>query len=252
MQKHTVPSSSGRPVAIVTGASRGIGRAIALDLARAGYDLGICCHQNRELLRETAQSVQALGSRIISDCGDISDSSFVRHFIGQVQQELGTPDVLVNNAGISYVGLFQDMSDEQWDRMIQTNLSSVFYTCREVIPAMVHRHQGCILNISSVWGNTGASTEVAYSAAKGGVNALTRALAKELAPSHIRVNAIACGFIDTEMNGFLSDEDREALFEEIPAGRAGTVREVADLVHRILDAPEYLTGQIITMDGGWI
>ena len=150
------------------------------------------------------------------------------------------------------MGLFQDMSDEQWTRMIQTNLSSVFYTCRQVIPDMVHRQQGCILNISSVWGNTGASTEVAYSAAKGGVNAMTRALAKELAPSHIRVNAIACGFIDTEMNGFLSADDREALFEEIPAGRAGTVQEVADLVRRILDAPEYLTGQIITLDGGWI
>lgn len=252
MQEHPVQPSSGRPVAIVTGASRGIGRAIALELARTGYDLGICCHHNRELLRETAQSAESLGSRSISACGDISDSSFVRHFIGQVQQELGAPDVLINNAGISHVGLFQDMSDEQWDRMIQTNLSSVFYTCRQIIPSMIHRQHGCILNISSVWGNTGASTEVAYSAAKGGVNALTRALAKELAPSHIRVNAIACGFIDTEMNGFLSDEDREALFEEIPAGRAGTVQEVADLVHRILDAPEYLTGQIITMDGGWI
>ena len=230
MLEHPVQPLSGRPVAIVTGASRGIGRAIALELGRAGYDLGICCHHN----------------------SDISDSLFVRHFIGQVQQELGAADVLINNAGISHVGLFQDMSDEQWTRMIQTNLSSVFYTCRQVIPDMVHRQHGCILNISSVWGNTGASTEVAYSAAKGGVNALTRALAKELAPSHIRVNAIACGFIDTEMNGFLSADDRKALFEEIPAGRAGTVQEVADLVCRILDAPEYLTGQIITLDGGWI
>ena len=144
------------------------------------------------------------------------------------------------------------MEFEEWDNLIASNLSSVFHCCRLAIPGMVRNQSGHIVNISSVWGVCGASCEAAYSASKGGVNALTQALAKELAPSHIQVNAIACGAIDTEMNRFLSAEERDMLLEEIPAGRMGTPEEVADMVWSLTEGPAYLTGQVIRLDGGWI
>ena len=160
-------------------------------------------------------------------------------------------DLLINNAGISHIGLLQDMTDEEWHRVIDTNLTAVFHTCRLAIPLMLRSGTGRILNISSVWGNTGASTEVAYSASKGGLNAFTKALAKELAPSNISVNAIACGYINTAMNAHLTEEEKKDLFSEIPSGRPGTPPEVADLAALIAQAPLYMTGQIITMDGAW-
>ena len=144
------------------------------------------------------------------------------------------------------------MPFEEWERLISVNLSSVFYCCKLAIPGMVRKKQGTIINISSVWGVCGASCEAAYSASKGGVNALTMALAKELAPSGIQVNAIACGAIDTDMNRFLEPEERNALLEEIPAGRMGTPEEAAQLVLQLAQSPSYLTGQIIRLDGGWI
>lgn len=160
-------------------------------------------------------------------------------------------DVLINNAGISYVGLVSDMTEKDWDYIINTNLSSAFYTSKCAIPDMVKQKSGKIINISSVWGNVGASMEVAYSASKGGLNAFTKALAKELAPSGIQVNAIACGVIDTDMNKCFSMEDIEILKGEIPADRMGTIEEVGRLVIQIINSPTYLTGQIITIDGGW-
>jgi 3-oxoacyl-[acyl-carrier protein] reductase len=164
---------------------------------------------------------------------------------------LGHVDCLINCAGISHIGLMTDMQDREWHNIIDSNLSSVFYCCREIVPAMVHEKKGRILNISSVWGNTGASCEVAYSASKGGMNTFTKALAKELAPSGIAVNALACGLIDTTMNQCFSEDERNALCEEIPAGRMGTPQEVADMTALLCRAPYYLTGQIITIDGGW-
>ena len=143
-----------------------------------------------------------------------------------------------------------DMGDDEWRRVIDTNLSSVFYCCRAAIPPMISRKSGRIINISSMWGNSGASCEAAYSASKAGVNGLTRALAKELAPSQIQVNAVACGVIDTDMNRQLTDEERQALEDEIPAGRYGTADEIAEVVWDIAHAPRYLTGQVIGVDGG--
>ena len=166
-------------------------------------------------------------------------------------QGLSRLDVLVNNAGISYVGLLHEMSPEEWRNVLSTNLDSCFYACKGAIPLMLQRHAGKIINVSSVWGNVGASMEVAYSASKGGVNAFTKALAKELAPSNIQVNAIACGVIDTSMNACFSAEDMEALRAEIPADRIGDPGEVAALALQLAKAPAYLTGQIITLDGGW-
>ena len=164
----------------------------------------------------------------------------------------GSIDILINNAGISRIGLLQDMSFGEWNLLISSNLSSVFHCCKLAIPGMVAAQDGRIINISSVWGVCGASCEAAYSASKGGVNALTRALAKELAPSHISVNAIACGAIDTEMNHFLHREELISLLEEIPAGRMGKAEEVADLAYHLAYKEDYLTGQIIGLDGGWI
>ena len=162
------------------------------------------------------------------------------------------PDLVINNAGISYIGLLQDMAPEEWDRIVRTNLTSVFNCSKLAIPHMLEQKSGKILNISSVWGNVGASCEVAYSATKGGINSFTRALAKELAPSNVQVNAVACGAIDTDMNHFLEKEELEALKEEIPAGRLAKPEEVAQLLLQLARSDSYLTGQIIGFDGGWI
>ena len=159
--------------------------------------------------------------------------------------------MLVNNAGIAHIGLLSDMTPDEWHRIMHTNLDACFYTCKYAIPLMLQNHSGRIINISSVWGNVGASMEVAYSASKGGVNTFTKALAKELAPSNIQVNAIACGAIDTDMNRCFSGEELQYLMDEIPADRLGEPNEVADLALYLAEAPAYLTGQIITIDGGW-
>ena len=177
----------------------------------------------------------------------MSDAGQVEQAVGQA----GEVHVLINNAAISYVGLLADMTVEQWQQVINTNLSSLFYFCRLAVPGMVHRKQGKIINISSVWGNVGASMEVAYSAAKGGVNSFTKALAKELAPSNIQVNGVSFGIIDTRMNACFSEDELAAIREEIPADRIGTAKEAAEMVRQVLNTPSYFTGQIVTMDGGW-
>ncbi len=237
--------------ALITGASRGIGKAIALRLAGEGFRLVICARDKVPLL-EAKKELLALGAPCLAVAADVSDPAACQKLFEEAQATFGSVNILVNNAGISHIGLLQDMDNGQWNTLIGTNLSSVFYCCRLAIPSMIAAKNGRILNISSVWGNAGASCEAAYSASKGGVNALTKALAKELAPSKIQVNALACGAIDTDMNRFLSEEDRAALAEEIPAGRLGTVTEAADMAWQLLRAPDYLTGQIVTLDGGWI
>lgn len=236
---------------LITGASRGIGRETALAFARQGWQLGLVSKTHIEDLKTVQQECLVYGSACEIYTGDVGDPDFVQEMFAAFLSRFGHLDVLVNNAGISYVGLLTDMSFSQWQNVINTNLTSVFNTCHEAVPAMVREKQGCIINISSVWGNIGASCEVAYSASKGGVNSFTRALAKELAPSNIRVNAISFGAIDTSMNQFLSPEDRLALEEEIPAGRFATPKEAAEMVYTIATAPTYLTGQIISFDGGW-
>lgn len=235
--------------AYVTGASRGIGRAIALRLAKEGCRL-VICSRGEEALLKTKADIESLGANCLAIAADVGDPSDCEQLF-DTARAFGTPDLLVNNAGISRIGLLQDMKPDEWNQVISTNLSSVFYCCRLAIPSMVAAHAGRILNISSVWGSVGASCEAAYSASKGGVNALTKALAKELAPSGIPVNAIACGAIDTTMNQFLNEDERAALIDEIPACRLGKTEEVADLAFQILSSPTYLTGQIITLDGGW-
>ena len=159
--------------------------------------------------------------------------------------------MLINNAGISYTGLLSEMSVEDWAHVMDVNLNSLFYTSRHAIPLMLQKHSGQILNISSVWGSVGASMEVAYSTSKGGVNAFTKALARELAPSNIQINAVSCGYIDTKMNAAYSPEEVSSIIEEIPADRIGTPEEAAAMVSCVLQMPSYTTGQIFTIDGGW-
>ena len=239
--------------AFITGASRGIGRGIALVLARSGYNLALTCRRNKEDLDAFAQE---LHSRYMIDvCTYQCNASSYPEVASTIEAALahfGKITLLVNNAGISKVGLLTDLSPEEWKELIETNLSSLFYHCKSIIPSMLQKEEGRIINISSMWGRAGASCEVAYSASKGGVNAFTRALAKELAPSNIPVNAIACGVIDTDMNRIFTEEDRQALSEEIPAGRFAEPEEVGEAVLALAQMPAYVTGQIIGMDGGYL
>ncbi|MBR4183271.1 MAG: SDR family oxidoreductase [Lachnospiraceae bacterium] len=241
--------------ALITGASHGIGRAIALELAKKEYDLYINGRTDTAALKEVRENCLAVSDRItVQVCqGDAGDENVVAEIADRISQEKDSVDVLVNCAGTSHVGLLQDMSFEQWKTLINVNLDSVFLTCKYVIPLMLRNScgEGRILNISSVWGSHGASCECAYSASKGGVNAFTKALARELAPSHIAVNALSPGFVDTRMNGHLSEEERSDLAEEIPAGRFATPEDVARQAALILNSDVYMTGQIITFDGGW-
>ena len=197
-------------IVLITGASRGIGASLAIEFAKNGYNLSLCCRNSKEDLYSLQKHIQ--------------DNYHV--------------DVI--------------MSITEWNNIINTNLSSVFFTSKCIIPEMIKKHSGKIINISSVWGNVGASCEVAYSACKGGINSFTKALGKELAPSNIQVNAIACGCIDTSMNSCFSEEERQELADEIPAGRFGKPEEVAHLALQLATGNEYLTGQIVTLDGGWI
>lgn len=235
-------------IALVTGASRGIGRAIAEALAAEGYRLYLTCKSSGEdltqLSHQLSETYHIESTPIAADMGD---AQAVERLFSQIKDLT----LLVNNAGVSHIGLLHQMSLPEWQNLMNVNLNALFYTCRLAIPMMLKRHAGKIINISSVWGNVGASMEVAYSASKGGVNAFTKALAKELAPSGIQVNAIACGVIDTDMNRCFSLEELEALRSEIPSDRIGQPEEVAELVLSLLHAPAYLTGQIITLDGGW-
>lgn len=237
-----------RRTALITGASRGIGAAIARTFAENGYHLVLTCDKSMEALEK-------LAGQLMSDfqisCTTLQADMSCEEDVTQIFAEIKHLDVLVNNAGISYIGLLSDMTSAEWHRVMGVNLDSCFYTARAAIPLMLQEHTGHIINISSVWGNAGASMEVAYSASKGGMNAFTRALAKELAPSGIQVNAIACGVIDTAMNACFTKEDIDQLKNEIPSDRLGRPEEVAQLVLQLAQSPAYLTGQVITIDGGW-
>ena len=236
---------------LITGASRGIGHALALAYAEKQYNL-VICGRNSRTLENTADEIRLLGADCLAVTCDVGKYEEVKALFDRISERFGNIDVLINNAGISHIGLLQDMSMDDWNNIVNTNLSSVFSTCRLAIPDMIRNRSGSIINISSVWGVCGASCEVAYSATKGGINAFTKALAKELAPSGINVNAIACGVIDTDMNRCFSDEERQNIIEEIPAGRMGSPDEVASLALSISEGSNYLTGQIIVLDGGYI
>lgn len=238
---------------LITGASRGIGKAMAGVFAKNGWNLALVCRNNGDMLREYAGHLaEEFGIEVYCYAGDVADYAFIESIRDDLAGKNIQPEILINNAGISVVGLMTDLTPGTWAEVMNTNLTSVFNTCNLFVPGMVRKKSGRIINVSSIWGNVGASCEVAYSASKGGVNSFTRALAKELAPSGISVNAVAFGAIDTEMNGHLSDEEKAAFEEEIPAGRMGTPEEAAEFTYHIATAPAYMTGQIVTFDGAYL
>ncbi|MCR5511300.1 MAG: SDR family NAD(P)-dependent oxidoreductase [Lachnospiraceae bacterium] len=235
--------------ALVTGASRGIGLAVAEALAREGYDLYLTCDRTFDVLKDISEDLaRDYAVSVTPTRTDMSKEEEVDELFAGID----SLDLLINNAGISYIGLLQDMTLNEWRRIINVNLDSAFLTSRAALNLMIPKQSGRIINISSIWGERGASMEVAYSASKGGLNAFTRALAKEVAPSNIQVNAIACGVIDTEMNRCFSTEEMASIIEEIPADRLGLPSEVAALAVSLASAPAYLTGQVITIDGGFV
>ncbi len=241
--------------ALITGASRGIGRAAALRLAESRLYPLLCitAHQQDTALRELKDEIISRNPEqsVFLSLGDVADSSYASELKEQLTQAGGTVRLLINNAAISFHGLLSDQTPEEWNRVIGTNLSSLYNMCHTFIPDLMSTNDGRIINLSSVWGAVGASCEVAYSAAKGGVDSFTRALAKELAPSGIAVNCLQMGVVDTDMNRNLSPSDRSALMDEIPLGRFCTPQEAAEAIFHLSEMPSYLTGAVIRMDGGW-
>lgn len=241
-----------KKTAIITGASRGIGKATALELANHFDNIIINSSINIEDLTQTKLEIEQKGANCMLFLGDVGNFDFVSNMMKTITETLPHIDLLVNNAGISYVGLLSDMKIDDWNQIINTNLTSVFNCCNQLIPYFVKQKSGHIINISSMWGISGASCEVAYSATKGGVNAFTKALAKELAPSNIRVNALACGAIDTKMNACFDQSELKAFCEDIPACRFGKPEEIAQAIYQLYESPFYLTGEVIKIDGGYL
>lgn len=238
---------------LITGASRGIGRAAALRFASEGYHVAVTGLSHKEELYELKSEIEQYGVTCLPYLADASSYPAMQQVITDILTRWGHLDVLVNNAGIAALTLFTDMKPAEYERMISVNLLSVMHSCHLIIPSMVARKSGRIINVSSVWGICGASCEAAYSAAKSGVSGFTRALGKELAPSGIPVNAIAFGVIDTDMNrAHLTEEDLAALADDIPAGRMATPEEAAEAIWQLACSPTYLTSQVIAFDGGYI
>ena len=240
-------------IALVTGASRGIGRAIATELARRGWAVAIGYRVRRDKAEELAQQLTEAGCRAMICQADVSRRDEVEAMVRRVEENFGPVSLLVNNAGIAGQSLFQELTEERWHEFFSVNVDGAFYASRAVLPHMLHEHTGCIVNISSIWGQRGASCEVAYSATKAALIGLTRSLAAELAPSHIRVNCVAPGVIRTDMLDELPEELLPQLAEQTPLGRLGTPEDIAAAVAFLADpAAGFITGQVLTCDGGFI
>jgi 3-oxoacyl-[acyl-carrier protein] reductase len=234
-------------IAIVTGASRGIGKEIAKELSKHG--IKVIANYNKS--EEQAKILQKENQEIDIFKADVSNRDEVKQMVEYVLKKYGKIDILINNAGISESKLFTETTDEDWNRIINNNLYSTFCMTQEVLPNMIHNKKGNIINISSVWGMIGASCESIYSISKAGIDAMTKSLAKELGPSNIRVNSIAPGIIDTEMNKNLTINDIEKIENEIPLGKIGKVSDIAKCINWLIE-DEYTTGQVISLNGGWV
>lgn len=242
-----------KKVALITGSSRGIGRAEAITLARDGYAVCVNCVEREDKAQELVDMLRSNGCETMWYKADVSDSTAVKQMVAAIEEKLGAVTLLVNNAGIAKQCLFQDMTEDYWRHIFDVNLNGAFNTIQAVLPHMLHEHFGCIINTSSIWGQHGASCEVAYSATKHAIIGLTRSLAQELAPTNIRVNCVAPGVIDTDMVQVLGEETLAALAEDTPAGRLGRPEDIAAVVSFLAsDAASFITGQVITSDGGFM
>ena len=238
-------------VALVTGSSRGIGAATAAALSRAGWDVCINYVERRDKAEALAETLRGQGGRVLVCQADVSDREAVFQMVRRIEQELGPVSLLVNNAGIARQQQFQDILPETWNRLFAVNLGGCFHCTQAVLPHMLHEHSGCIVNVSSIWGQHGASCEAAYSSTKHAIIGLTRSLSAELSLSGIRVNCVAPGVIDTDMVQVLGRETLEELAREIPLGRLGRPEEIAETVLYLAENL-YITGQVITVDGGFL
>lgn len=238
-------------VAIITGASRGIGREIAKDLAKKGYIIIANYNKSEKEIIKLKNELKKENINIDIFKADISKRNEVKKLAEYTLNKYKKIDILINNAGISQLKEFTQITDDDWNNIINTNLNSVFYTTQECCKNMIHNKSGCIINISSIWGIVGSSCEVHYSVSKSGIDGMTRALAKELGPSNIRVNSIAPGIIDTDMNKNLSKEDIDNIKEEIPLGKIGKTKDIERCIEWLIE-DEYTTGQVISINGGWI
>ena len=238
---------------LITGASRGIGAACARAFAAEEYRVALNYRHSEEAALSLAEELRGMDAEVMTVQADVADSAAVRAMIAQVQERFGGIDVLVNNAGAALVKLLTDTSDDEWRSLIDTNLSGMFYCCKAALPAMIRAHSGCIVNIASMWGEVGASCEAVYSASKAGVIGLTKALAKEVGPSGVRVNAVSPGVIMTDMMADFGEDDLKALRDEIPLGALGAPEDVASAVLFLAsDAARYITGQVLSVNGGMV
>lgn len=233
-------------VAIVSGGSRGIGASIVETLASSGFNVVL----NYRFSADKANDIASKFSNVVTFQADVSDYTQVKSLVDFTISKFGRIDLLVNNAGIDFINTLSDTSDSDFDKVLKNNLYSAFYLSKEVSPYMINAKSGLIINISSIWGIVGASCEMAYSVSKAGLDAMTKSLAKELGPSNIRVNSIAPGIIDTDMNSFLSKEELSEIVNDIPLERIGLPSDVADTV-LFLEKNSYITGQVIQVTGGW-
>ena len=241
-------------VALVTGSSRGIGRAVAAELAREGWAVCVNYIQHQQAAEDAVRAIRDAGGRAVAVQADVADGAAVAEMVRLAERELGGHvSLLVNNAGVAGQAQFQDITDEMWDRYLAVNLGGARNTIRAVLPRMISEKAGCIVNISSIWGLRGASCEVAYACTKAAIIALTRSLAAELGPSHIRVNCVAPGVINTDMVQVLGRETLDDLAEQTPLGRLGTPEDIAHAVAFLAsDRASFITGQVLTADGGFI
>ncbi len=241
-----------RKTILITGSSSGIGRNIAIAYAKKNYNIVLNCKNSVTKMISLKEELMKFNKNVLAIQCDVSNYEEVGEMFAKIKNTFGDVDVLINNAGISHFGLFSDMTQADWNNVIDTNIKGVINCSHYAVKNMVKKKCGVIINITSIWGVCGASCEVIYSMSKASVDGFTKALAKELGPSNIFVNSIACGLIDTKMNGNLTIEDKQSFIDDIPLSKIGTGNDVTNLCLHLTETNNYMTGQVLVVDGGYL